>query len=107
MINRSRCNNVHRDVNESVERSGNPLDRDGVLEANPAEEESHGVMVEVQEAKRSLAQDNEDSIEQLIELGEVEDVQPEVESTTTSRFTLGVAEETFMTVILELFDVNT
>lgn len=87
-------------MDEGVERGGNPLDRDGVLEADPAEEESHRVMVEVQEAEGSLAQDNEDGIEQLIELGEVEDVQPEVESALSSGFALRVAEQAFMTVSL-------
>lgn len=95
---RVRTCNVHGDVDEGVERGGNPLHRDGVLEADPAEEESHRVMVEVQEAEGGLAQDDEDSIEQLVELGEVEDVQPEVESSLSSGFALRVAEQTFMAV---------
>jgi hypothetical protein len=81
-------------VNEGIERGGDPLNRDGVFKADPAEEEGHGVVVEVEEAKGRLAEDNEDRVKELIELGQVEDIDPEVESALTSRDTLVVADET-------------
>lgn len=87
-------------MDEGVERSGDPLDGNGVLEADPAEEESHRVMVEMQEAEGSLAENDEDGIEQLIELGEVEDVQPEVQSSLSGGLALRIAEQAFMTMVL-------
>lgn len=53
---------VHRDVHKGVESGSNPLDGDGVLEADPAEEEGHGVVVEVKETKGGLAKNDEDRV---------------------------------------------
>lgn len=91
---------VHGDVHEGVQESRDPLHWDGVLEANPAKEESHRVVIEVQETEGRLAQNDEDSIEELIELGEVEDVEPEVESALSSGNSLGIAKKTFYAVTL-------
>jgi hypothetical protein len=76
------------------------LDGDGVLEANPAKEESHGVVVEVKETEGSLAQHDEDSVEKLIELGEIEDVEPEVQGALAGRFTFVVTYKTVESVVL-------
>ena len=85
---------------ESIQGSGNPLDGDGILEADPAEEESHGMVVEVQETKRGLAQYDENGVEELIELGQEEDVEPEVERAVTSRLAFGIAKEAFDSIAL-------
>lgn len=87
-------------MHESVQRGSNPLDGDGVFEADPAEEESHGVVVEVQEAKRGLAQYDENSVEQLIELGQEEDIEPEIERALACRFAFRIAKEAFNSIAL-------
>ena len=87
-------------MNESIQRSGDPLDRDGVLETDPAKEESHGVVVEVQEAQGGLAEHNKDSVQELIELGEEENIEPEVEGALAGRNALVIADEAIQAVVL-------
>ena len=92
--------NVHGNVYECVQASGNPLHGNGILETNPAEEERHRVVIEVQETERSLAQNDEYSVKKLIELGEVEHVEPEIESALASGDSFAVAQQAFVSVVL-------
>lgn len=89
---------VHGDVNEAVEGCGDPLDRDGVLQAYPAKEESHRMMIEVQETEGGFAKDNEYGVQKLIELGEVEHVNPEIEGSLSSRSAFSIAKKSVVTI---------
>lgn len=72
-----------------------------MLKADPAEEEGHGVMVEMKETKGSLAKNNEESVQELVELGDVEDVGPEVKGALACGQTLMIANETIQSISLE------
>lgn len=54
---------VHGNMDKSVEGGCNPLNGNSILQANPAEEESHGVVIKMQEAQRGLAKDDEDGVQ--------------------------------------------
>lgn len=111
---------VHGDVHERVENAGDPLDGDVHVQAPPNEQESSSMVIDVQEdqsflqtrerksaqngsVKQSwtqlgsgatyLLQNQQDSIQKLINLGEIEDVDPVEERTAVGLDVLLVAEE--------------
>lgn len=86
---------VHGDVNKGVEASGGPLIRIRAVQAHNAKQHSHPVVINVQEEELALAEHNQNSIDEFIKFGEVEDVHPEEKGSLVDVLTTRIAEQIF------------
>jgi hypothetical protein len=105
---------VHGDVHESVKDASDPLNRDVQMQTPPNEQECRGVVVDVKEdqlflvtkregesasnkkgicAYTNLFQNQNNGVKQLVNLGEVKDVDPIEQGTTVSLDVLSIAKE--------------